>query len=161
MPDIDDILSAVETHLSALALELVGTPVAVTRSKQPRQEDAGDTAAPGRASTQITVAAAQSRPKSLKRFSNIHDLYTFRVQAVVWTPGNADNSANVPTLSAWEGAIEKAFCRKPAGLLGLTGLRDVRATPGTFLDRAGFGVGWDTSATDIDIEIVAPRVTPP
>jgi hypothetical protein len=149
---IDEVLDALVTKTQALALELAGVSVPVTKGKQPLQEDGS-----GAANTQFTVAADQ-RPKDFVRFDSLHDLHTVRAQVVVWTPGNRDNAANLPTLSAWEDAVQAALNASPSGL-AVAGevLLDVRATAGVFLDRGSFAVGWDVSATDVEVDVVRLR----
>lgn len=150
MTTIDDVLNAVVTRVAALALEFNEAAVPVGKRKFARQED-GDTA-----HVQFTVSAAQ-RPREIKRFTSRHDLITHRAELVFWTPGNGDNRANLSELSRLELAAQQAFNRKPADLLGLDGLRDVRAETGTYLDRGAAMQGWDASLTNITVEVVEER----
>ena len=123
---IDDVLQAVEARLSALGLAWGGSPIPVSRGKVPRQGE-GESAA-----TQFMVSAA-TRPKDVRRFTNLHDLHTYEVRIAFWTPGNRDNETNLDALSAAEDAVARAFSRKPADLMGLDGLRDVSCRTAAFV----------------------------
>lgn len=150
---IDEILDAVVARIEAMEIEIsTGVPMPVAKAKHPVQEDGTEVA-----EEQITVHA-DPRPRRIRRFNNQSDLHTYTVHATHWKPGNRDNESNLTTLSDLEESIGQEFRQKPADLLDLEDLRDVRGSPGVFLDSGGFGKGWDVSVVDIEIDIVRDRV---
>ena len=151
-PTIDDVQDAVAAAVQALGLAFGSPPAAipVVKGKQPRQQTGTS------ANVQITVSAAQ-RPREVKRFTSLHDLHTFRLQVVGWTPGNADNTSNSVANAAIEDALRQAFNKKPVDLLGIDDLRDVRAQTATYLDRSAFVKGWDVQGIDVEIDVVRAR----
>lgn len=150
-PDLDDVLDALVSHLQGLDLQLAGLTVPVAKAKQPFAEE-GQTPL-----TQFTVCAAQRPKDPVRRWTSIHDLHTYRLQVVFWTPGNRQRLTNLPELAALEDAVQQGFNKKPPDLFGFDHLRDVRASTGVFLDRAAFLDQWDASATDVEVQIVRER----
>lgn len=146
--DVDDVLDAIIDRLTAAGLTLAAAPVPVRKGKRPHQEE-GESYP-----TQYTVCPAQPPKEPVRRFSNRHDLHVYRAQVVFWTPGNQTRTENLPELAALEDAAQQLFDRRPADLLGLDGVRDVRASAGVFLDQGAYLQGWDVIATDVSVEIV-------
>jgi len=149
-PDIDDVLEAVAARLQGAGLSLAGTPVEARKSKQPHQEE-GESR-----DVQFTVCA-KPQPKDVRRFTSLHDLHTYRLQVVLWSPGNRERLANLPDLAALEDAVQTLFDRRPDDLMGLDGVRDVKAATSVFLDLPAYLQGWDASATEVSVEIVRDR----
>jgi hypothetical protein len=158
---IDEVCEAVRLRVEALALDRAGTPLPVVRARHPRQEQGAA------ANSQITVCPAR-RPHEWVHFaSGGLTLHTYRVSVVAWTPGNQDNTppegwtpgeqGGTPAgaaPSAWEDALFLAFEGRPADLMGLDGLRDVRAETASYIDRGAFKRNWETVAVEVTAEIV-------
>jgi hypothetical protein len=148
--DIDTVLDAVASRVESLNLSLGGNAIPVAKGKHPRQGEGEG------ANTQVMVCPARD-PRAQRRFTSRHDLETYRVRVALWTPGNHDNTANLTELAAIEDQIQQALDHKPADLLGLDDLRDVRADTALFLDRPAFLDGWDALVTDVELDIVRER----
>jgi hypothetical protein len=148
--DIDFVLDRVVIRLESLDLDLDGTLVPVAKGKQPRQGE-GETS-----NTQILVCPAAD-PKRARRFTNIHELHTYRLMILLWTPGNFDNTALMTELAELEDTIAQAFDVKPADLMGLDDLRDVRSDTDGFIPRGPFVQGWDVLALAVEVDIVRER----
>ena len=149
--DVDAVLDACVTRLEALGLAVGGVVVPVSKAKQPHQEQ-GQTPL-----TQFTVCPKQPSPRPSVKLDNVHDLDSFCVQLVLWTPGDRSRTTNLGDLAAIEKAVFEAFDDRPPDDLGLADVLDVRADTATYLDRAAYLQGWDASATDVTVEIVRVR----
>jgi hypothetical protein len=105
------------------------------------------------------MVSPTARPKSIRRFSNQHDLHTYTIEVTLWTPGNQDNTPHAE-YSGWEDAIQQAFNRKPADLLNIDGLRDVRASTPHYVNRNAFKQMWDVIKIEVEVDIVRERNAP-
>jgi hypothetical protein len=63
----------------------------------------------------------------------------------------------LPEHTALRDALKDAFKVKPADLMGLDNLRDVRALPGRLFDRALSKAGYDFQSVEVTVDIVAAR----
>jgi hypothetical protein len=149
---IDAVRDAVFDRVEGLGLSREMTVIPVAKGKTPKQER-GSTA-----NTQIMVSPT-ARPKGIRRFSNQHDLHTYTIEVTLWTPGNQDNTPHAE-YSGWEDAIQQAFNRKPADLLNIDGLRDVRASTPHYVNRNAFKQMWDVIKIEVEVDIVRERNAP-
>lgn len=155
---IEEFLTGLEEAVGDLSLALGATALPVVRGRQPKQEEGKS------ANAQITLHALPRTPHDTTRWNNKNDLHKIRARVVLWTPGNIDGGSSALTAaattaqhSAWEIALVNALDHKPANLLGIDGMRDLKASVPTYLDRGAFGKGWDVQVVEVEAQVVRAR----
>jgi len=149
MPDQNAVLDAIVTRAQGLGLLADGAPVPIVKRKQPkrRQDDP----------PLLIVVCPSQRPDEIRRWTNIHDRFLYFSTVAVIGRNRDDQLTSLPEHTALRDALKDAFKVKPADLMGLDNLRDVRATGGRLFDRALAKAGYDFQSVEVTVDIVEDR----
>jgi hypothetical protein len=103
------------------------------------------------------VVCPSLRPDEIRRWTNRHDRFLYFSTLAVIGRNKDDALTTLPEHTALRDALKDAFKAKPADLMGLDNLRDVRAAPGRLFDRALAKAGYDFQSVEVTVDIVQDR----
>lgn len=147
---IDSVLDGLVALVETLGLALGGEPVPVQKRKHLKRQKGVDPA------TRVVVMRSPL-PETVKRWGGVYDRTTYRARVAVVSPNNDDQSADLPDYSSWRDQLVRLLSKKPADLLGLDGLQDLRARPGDFLPGDKIEEGYDVQWIDVEVSVVRAR----
>jgi hypothetical protein len=150
MPDQNQVLDAIVTRAAGLGLLADGNPVPIVKRKLPkrRQDDPP---------VMIVVCPSAERRDEIRRYTNRHDRFLYFSTLAVIGRNKDDHLTALPEHTAIRDALKDAFKVKPADLMGLDDLRDVRSAGGRLFDRALSRAGYDFQTVEVTVDIVSDR----
>lgn len=148
--DIDEVASVLAAAVGGMNFTYQGDAVPVFQRKKAMQRDKTEPAV--MLSVSPMLRAHQSR-----RFDSENDLHTYRCAVVFYAPGNRDNVSGAPEAADIEEAMRKRLNATPLALDGVTGIMDVRAEDGRFLDRQALKLDRDAVMIEVVVDAVKTR----